>query len=704
MTRRHSTSSGFSLTEMVIAFAITTVVVAAAATGWVFFVRGETMNSTQTELDINVRNAMENLKHDLRLSTLDSIYYYPAGPGPYTAISFPMASDTNNDGLVEKAAGGSNVLWTSTVIYHVWKGSPNELRKTVFSPRDNSLTAAQCQAQLNSVVSNGDGTHTYGAGNSTTRALFKNLFTWNIWGSGAIYDGYSANKERDPNVSFGSVYLGPGSHEVKFKVVGKNAASSGFNVGIDTLTATACGVEREGESQTVSNQSGASAGADYQATGSWSGNYQLLFQATASNNYFSLSIDNDRWEETNFRGQGALCTRTIVGFDPSLSPSDYILQLAGSPGYPWSPSGRMSAPDCFAWTAENQTGSSSQTMNDNSLTNCVVRVLLRGNDQSENNGNLRFSGSYPYVYFAASPSQPLQILAAYIAEAATATNYTQNAASAGTPLYFYGDTGRDIQPGQVVYANPSGLFHMDQDKSYLVTMLIGSSGNPLIWPETHSGAPGSYIIPASASPTAADAQAADWSSKSTYPSSNLYGVYAVYCNYPSNGLYTSQIFDTKIDTPIYSTVSWNGIYPYGTSIKMKVRTGAQADLSDAQPWTNISEFASSPATITCGNYRYVQFQAILNPDLATFYKGSHSPKLKDVTIKWAGATRVVDVGATMTKGPDYGICEVSVDGNPLTKGLRIDLTIFKEITGWGSTNKMITSSMTAEISPRNTGK
>ena len=148
------TQSGYSAVEMVIALAITTLVVASATSGWLYCVRGERMNSTQTELDIAVRNSMENLKHDLRLSSLDKMFFYPPGPGPYPAISFPMAADTNNDGLVEMDATGTNILWASTVIYHVWTGTPNELRKTVFYPRDNTLTPAQCQAQLGSVVTN----------------------------------------------------------------------------------------------------------------------------------------------------------------------------------------------------------------------------------------------------------------------------------------------------------------------------------------------------------------------------------------------------------------------------------------------------------------------------------------------------------------------------------------------------------------------
>ena len=690
-------SCGYTLTEMVISLAITTIVVMAATGGWLFTVRGEKLNSVQSELDMDVRKTMENLKRDLRLSSLDKMYFYPPGPGPYTAISFPMAADTNNDELVEMMTGGTNILWTSTVIYHVWRGSPNELRKTVFTPRDNSLTPAQCQAQLESVVTNGSGSATYGGANASSRAIFKNLFTWELWGKSATFDGYAATTERDMDVAFGSILLDTGTHLVKFEVIGKNAASSGYKIGLDTLTASACGEPREGEAQLpVSSQSGATAGAEYMAQGSWSGNYQLKFEPSAIGSYFTLSIDNDRWEETNFRGQGALCKRTIVGFDSSLSPKDYIVQLEGSPGYPWG-----SPTDPYAWTAANQTGTDTAIPDNNTLNNAVVRVLLRGGSLSENNGAIRFSGHFPYVRFQAPANGALRILAAYIAEAADSTNCSPNAATSGTQLYFGGDTSHTIYSSGYAWAVPQAPFAIDSSKSYLISFLVDDdTANITSWPETYSGAPGCYVIPGSNNPSATDARDSSWSSKPYAVSPNLYGVYGVYTTYPTNGLFTSQIFDTKIDTPIYSTINWNSYCPANTMIKLKVRTGENESLVDAPAWSNITAFLTSPATITCGNKRYVQFQSILDPD----YWGSYSPKLKDVTIKWTGATKVVDISATMTKGPNYGICEVTVDGNPLTKGLRVDLEIYEDILGWGSTPKRLTSSMTTEIEPRNTGK
>lgn len=693
--------AGHSLVEMMIALAVTTLVVAAATSGLVFWVRGERYNSIQSELDMNVRKTMENLKRDLRLSSLDKIYFYPPGPGPYTAISFPVAADTNNDGLVEMTANGSNILWSSTVIYHIWAGSPNELRRTEFTPRDNNLTDAQAQEQLTSVVTNGNGSMTYGAANARSRKIFANLFNWSIWGKSATFDGYSPTPDRDTSVSFGSILLDGGNHTVKFSVIGKNPSSSGFKIGVDTLTASACAVEREAEYRTVVAQSGASATADYMSQGSWSGNYHLSFPAAAIGNYFTVNFENDRWEERHFRGQGALCKRTIVGFDQGLSPKDYILQLEGCPGYPW---GGLDYPDYLAWNAQNQSGSSSPSV-DPSHTGSVVRILLRGGSLTQNSGTIRVSGQNPLVLVWAPSAAPLKLKAAYIAEAANHTNYTMNAKGPGVPLFRYGtsDPYTEISAGSYVWLwlGSGSTFGIDADKSYLVSFWVDNEkGSLQSWPETHTGAPGSYIIPASVMPTAADAQAADWSTKPVTTSSSLLGIMGLYTYYPTNGLFTSQIFDTKSDAPVYSTVSWNSIRPSGTSIKIKVRTGNNSDMTDAAAWSNITAFISSPANITCGDKRYVQFQAILNPTSS----GGETPKLQDVTIRWTGATRVVDVAAVMSKGPNYGICEVKVDDKPLVKGLQIDLTIFKTIMGWGPVAKQLTSSMSTEIEPRNTGK
>ncbi len=677
-------SAGFTLAELMLSMVITVIVVTASVTGYLFMLQGERLNSTQAGLDVDVRTAINALNHDLRLSAMDKILFYPAGPGPYSAVSFPMATP-NVGGLLNYSTNGT-IIWDKTVIYHVWSGQPNQLRVTTFSPRNNNLTDTQRQAQLNSVVTTGDGSATYDAGTASTKVLFNNLVLWNIYPQRAIFDGYSSNTERAVNYTLGSVALAPGSHLFKFSAVGKNALSSSYAIGLDTLVMSPCGVEREAEAQTVS---AGSATAGYMAAGGWSGNYRLLSSCTATGQYFTLSMENDRWEETNFRETGAATDCTTVEFDPSLSPKDFVVQLEG-PGY--------------AWLASEQTGTplAESTTND-ALRGCAVRVLLRGSQM--NNGNIiKLDGSMNYVCFMAATNNTLRISNAYLAEAADFENFTMNAVSNGVPLLFYGaSSSYTIPAGSYAWAWCSGApFQIDKDKSYLVSFLVDNSathGDAGYWLETMTNTPGCWILPSSLNPDSTMTRAANWSSLGVVETNLLFGVYGLYTTCPTNGTYTSPIVDTHQTAPVYSDINWNAEVPSGASLGIRVRSGNQTDLSDAAAWTNVTALAS-PGVISPGSGRYVQFQAQLRPDGSTW----SSPQLKNVTVRWGGVQRVVDVGGIFSKGPDHGIWELTVDGNPLVKGVTMDLTIYKDMPVMNGGTRRLTSTVSMEIYPRNTGK
>lgn len=176
---------------------------------------------------------------------------------------------------------------------------------------------------------------------------------------------------------------------------------------------------------------------------------------------------------------------------------------------------------------------------------------------------------------------------------------------------------------------------------------------------------------------------------------DIYGLSAVKTSYPEEGTYTSQIFDTHVETPAYQGIDWDSFVPPGTSLGMKVRTGALPDLSDAPEWSSIS----SSALFTAPDKRYVQFRAIMESN------GNHdkTPTLKDVTINWTGEKRLVDIGGIFTKGPDYGVFEIRVDGEPLRSAIIVDLEIYKETFSMNSTNQTITSRLQTELTPRNSG-
>ena len=686
-TNNYSLDRGYTLIEVLLSVVILSAVFTMAILGWLYVIRGERMNNVQNELDIDVRGAMERLKSELRLSCLEHICYYPEGLGPYTGISFPMARDDDGNGLIE-LDGTGKVIWDKTMVYHVWSSSPNQLRLTVFDPRDNSLTDAQRQEQLNSVVVNGNGNSTYNGEHSETIPVFQNLFDWSIQAKGASFDAYNPALDRELNVNFGSIVLSSGTHAFRFRTVGKNSSSSGFKIGLDSLVVSPCGAGREAEAQTISAQSGATPEAEYRSEGSWGGNYQLTFPATSTGQYVTLSMANDCWEETNFRDTGAMCSNTMVVFDMALSPKDFVVKMPGQTN---------------TWQANLQTLNETDiTTVGSNLQGCAVRIPIRGGMQPDG-GAILFSGPVYYICLRASSYRALKIMGAYLQESADSSSYGMDVTGPIIALVPSSSFPYTIP----AYAN--AIFTCDppitiqKEKTYFITFLVADeSGNTeaMSWEDKHNPQlVNSYIIPATSTPTLADCTA-NWSSRSdVMTDTHLFTVHHIQTLAASNGTFTSQIFDTHMDAPPFTEMTWDDIKPSGTAVKMKVRASDNPDMSGASSWSSIAEMTSGGA-INPGNKRYVQFQACLYS-----YLGYYIPTLKDVSIRWTGANMVADIGGAVTKGPEYGVFDVYVDDKPLTKGLTIDLTIYEDVIGFsGKGSNRMTSTMSAEIEPRNTGK
>lgn len=683
--------SGFTLVEVSAATSILVIALAMAMAGLVYVIRANIQGDTQNELDIDVQAAMESIKYDLRLSALDKMFFYPDGPGPYTAVSMPLARDDDGDGAVDTDEDG-NIIWDKTLVYHVWATLPYQLRVTTFDPRDGALTDAERQEQLDSVVVNGNGTATHNSTSASTRVVFENLFDWHVEPQGARYDAYASSTQRDVGVNLGSCIISNGAHTFTFTVVDKNSSSSGYKIGVDSLTVSPSYYEREAEAQLPADAySGATPVAQFMSGGSWSGNYQLYFPAGAADQYFSLSMENDRWEETNFRGTGSVFSNTTVNFDEALTPSDYVVALEGAG---------------FNWWAYEQTGDTNGLpCGTDEFRGTAIRVLLRGEEMLSGNWILHDAARCWIAFRSGSTSsEDLKVMAAYIAECA-ATDVPSMDAVAGTAIQLTdmsGNTVFNVPGGSYVWTDQTP-FPIEREKSYLVTFLVDNAtakGNPWKWREiTDPSVPGAYVIPATNVPSAADCAAAVWSTRPDVVQTNcVLGVYTMYTTYPSNGLFTSQVFDTHLDAPSYSRVDWDETMPSGAYLDMKVRSGSSNDLSDAASWESIAAM-TSPGSINPGNHRYVQFRAELRS--GTGYMST--PKLEDVTIEWGGEDKMVDIAGTFTKGPDYGIFELSVDGQRVLTGVSVYLEIFEDVRGYKGTRR-VTSSLTSEVTPRNTGR
>jgi len=682
---------GFTLLEVTASVFLLVMAMALALTGYMFSLKNINQGDVQNELDMDVQLAMERLKIDLRLSSLDTMFYYPSGAGPYEAISFPMAEDSDGDGLLEKDSEGG-ILWDKTVIYHIRPTTPNQLVKTTFTPRDNSLSDAQRQAQLESVVQVGHGGSTYNSQNASSDVIFENLLNWSLNPKAGWFDAYSPVLSRDSS-SLGYILLDPGTHKFTFKVIKKNSSSQGYKIGIDQLFVSPSYSPREAESQLpVSAQSGATAITQYMP-GDWKGNYHLTFPAIAVGDSFSLTLDNDRWEETNFDGIGYLASNTTVRFDTTLSPSDFSAQLEGMD---------------TTWAAAVQTGDPyGRNTPNGEMQNWGVRTILKGSDLDVSGNWLDYEGRKCKVSFAATATNHFAVHRAYIGESASSTNLNMKYRdlSAVYPITFGGGSAVGISAGTIHESDWIDL-PIERDKNYVISYSVYDHPDinaPKQWLDTQVSSTTNTLwttrVAVGVGDVIANNQNWDGQGFSTYPTNRIIGIESVYVSYPELGKYTSQVSDTHLAAPKYGDISWNADQPAGTALSLKVRTGNNPDLSDAPDWNVISASSVNPHSVVASYKRYIQFQALFtsNPD------GTSTPKLKDVTIDWDGERQLVNIGGIFTKGPDYGMFEISVDDDPLRSALIVDLEIYRDVLVMNKESLRITSSLKMDMTPRNSG-
>ena len=144
--------------------------------------------------------------------------------------------------------------------------------------------------------------------------------------------------------------------------------------------------------------------------------------------------------------------------------------------------------------------------------------------------------------------------------------------------------------------------------------------------------------------------------------------------YQASGTFTSSVYD-GVGAPLWGTMAWTDDGTNGQSVTMKVRTGNNADMSDATAWagcpaatggTDISGLSS----VTDGD-RYIQYRA----ELATS-SGSLTPVLYDVTLNlWRVIPGDADGSGTVDSAditymenvvawdPMYSVCPDCCDAN-----------------------------------------
>ncbi len=691
--------TGFTLIEAMVALIITVGAIGLGMSGFIFMQKNQIQQLAQNQVDSETRMTTMRLQREMRLSSLTDMVFYPSTAKKYTAISFPLIQN----GTTTRDADGK-IVWDSTVVYHA-KGSGNEMEllRTEFSPRDNTLSAAGRQNQLERVVLDGDGSAAANGENATTSSLFKNVFNWEIVPQGGYYDAYSDTLELDKEGGLGSFILTPGEHTLSFAASGKDSRSSGHRIGIDTLRISNSGLEREAEGQQVAGSP--TPYTEENASGLWSGNHQLTFEPQNIGDSFTMDFYNDRWEDTNFDSFGNEKSNTVVGvIDTSYTPSEFTLKLLGN-STNWSAKAQSGHGDL---TDDTDIGGENCVTND-FFKGSIIRVLLRGQDMAAN-GTIRVDpldhdGAGCRIAFRASDiassGVDLIIYKAYI-DTCLYSNITTH--TEGNPVQITFENGRNYK---VIYNGARAWsdiidFPISWEKSYAVTFWVypyGTYPYPYIWQDA-TGTTCSYMIHNTNSPVASDLTATAWSSSRYTELPYIVGVEMLYTTYPEGGTYVSAPMDTLMDAPEFDSVDWSEDCPSGTQIGIKVRSANSSDMSDAPDWDSISAVPSPGSLNNIAYKRHVQYQATLESS----GKGLATPKLRNFAIQWPGETRAVDIGGVFVNGPNHGQFETTIDGQPLSSPLRFSIELLKTVRGFNNEMETMTSKSTFELYPRNNGK
>ncbi len=310
--------SGFTLVEVMVASAISVVVIGVAMGAFLSALQIWQQEQVKNELNLNLEMAMEWIRSDLRLSSVGVglMAFYPPTSNEYTAISMPLAMDVNNDGLLDRGTDGK-IIWNRTIVYHVRPGAPDQLIRTVINSRNTNATPAQIYAQLAAVV---QATNDAGIAaacmtgeSSASKIIFENLVNLKFLPPSADYDMYSPTRFKAGTYNWGSIVLDSGTHDIEFIVVAQDPDSSGKKIEIDKLTLSSSNSDRDAELFTpvrrhpVSSSNftaiayGGTLGAlDRGAGQGWVGNAVLTFAPTGIGSRVKFEIYNDLWCDNNF--------------------------------------------------------------------------------------------------------------------------------------------------------------------------------------------------------------------------------------------------------------------------------------------------------------------------------------------------------------------------------------------------------------------
>lgn len=725
MFRRVKGHKGFTMVEVLFVAALFAVVVTAVVAAWSFAAGAWTAENTRMALRADVMNALETMKHDLRLSSLNYMVYFPDAGTPKSAVSMPVATLDSN-GLLPLDSEG-NIDWDDTVIYHLYtSGGESSLLRTVLYNRDNSLTREERYEELEDVVSAGTGSGVF-----STDTLARKVEAFEISDLSSVIEFYedSATPVKVGKVTFGMAQMTPGDHTIAFEITGKNDSSLGYDIGIDQIMIEPSGSRREAEYYASSD---APSGALTEVGGTavrvygteWENNNYLEFNATGSGDYVAFTDGYDLWRESSFKNS-SLNNVKSVGEEARMSLD--IQENDSDAGV-------------FAWDANAQVGDTVTGGRDGAFpgtgtTPVVIRDVVKSS-------NLDASGDMIRVSFKSSSTNNLLVTRAYITKRQGTSPHgevNQTPGSLTVEEYhrhqqlFFKDFSGNITESFFV---PAGgevwslwtAFPLRNTSDYLISMEIRDAANVncKYW-EGPSGSVHSYYAVGSEYSTIGGLPS--WSSYTYSDSSSSFIVSKIDSRLDS-GTVESSIFDTGVTTPSYSALKWSEYVPAGSDVKIKARSSSSTTMSGATLWTSISAASSTPASLSIGSGRYVQFLAELEsvpfwksgastlsyPNYVSqqvsgaadsfpynsgvpYVTGIYSTWVDDVEITWDPGERLVNITGYIARKNDHGQAKVLLDGSSLVHVLKVRLKTSEERGG-----REISEENYIEVYPRNTGK
>ena len=462
---------GFTFTEVMFVAIISVMVIGGILSAWIFTYKTWTVERQYTDLRVDLMNALEVIKNDLRLSSLTYMSFYPDTEETYTAVSMPVAEVDSNGFFALNA--DEKIDWDKTVIYylHTAGDGSKTLKRKVFDPRDNTKDEDERYTQLESVVTGEQG-----------EEFLKNVDTFEISPLSPIVDFYdeSSTPVRAGKMVFGWANLSSGDHTIRFEIDGKNDLSTGHDIGVDDIMIEPSGGPREVE---YYNSSFAPAGSLTVSGGTvnrvhdfiWGNDNYLEFNATDVGSYIEISDYYDLWRESSF--ENAALDNTAM-FDEEVH-----VKLD-------APEEESSDPVEITWFAHVETGDTQTAGRDGGFPGgatspLTIRTVVRQD-------NISVEGDMIRVSFKSSSDNPLVIDKAYITKRSGTSGgvglANQDPLGLEVEEYhrhqqlFFEDAGGNINEGVTISAGSEEwsvwtAFPLKTDSDYLISLHISDSAS-----------------------------------------------------------------------------------------------------------------------------------------------------------------------------------------------------------------------------------